>query len=46
MEERDPEIRARNLADWRALAGDPERTYRYLLETSMIGSLRRSGMIR
>ena len=46
MEERDPEIRARNLADWRALAADPERTYRYLLETSMIGSLRRSGMIR
>lgn len=46
MEERDPEIRAHNLADWRALAADPERTYRYLLETSMIGSLRRSGMIR
>ena len=45
MEERDPEIRARNLDDWRALAADPERCYRYLLETSMISSLRRSGMI-
>ncbi len=46
MEERNPEIRGRNLADWRALAADPDRTYRYLLETSMIGSLRRSGMLR
>ncbi len=45
MEERDPEVRARNLADWRALAADRERCYRYLLETSMIGSLRRSGML-
>ena len=45
MEERDPEIRARNLDDWRALAADPERSYRYLLDTSMISSLRRSGMI-
>lgn len=45
MEERDPEIRRRNLDDWRALAADPDRRYAYLLETSMIGSLRRSGMI-
>lgn len=45
MEERDPEVRARNLDDWRALAADPERSYRYLLDTSMISSLRRSGMI-
>ena len=45
MEERDPEIRARNLDDWRALAADRERSYRYLLDTSMISSLRRSGMI-
>ncbi len=45
MEEHDPEVRARNLDDWRALAADPERSYRYLLDTSMISSLRRSGMI-
>ena len=45
MEERDPEVRARNLEGWRALAADPERSYRYLLDTSMISSLRRSGMI-
>ena len=45
MEERDPEVRARNLDGWRALAADPERSYRYLLDTSMISSLRRSGMI-
>ncbi len=45
MEERDPEVRARNLDDWRALAADRERSYRYLLDTSMISSLRRSGMI-
>ena len=45
MEERDPDVRAHNLDDWRALAADPERSYRYLLDTSMISSLRRSGMI-
>ncbi len=45
MEERDPEVRARNLEDWRALAADPARCYRYLLDTSMISSLRRSGML-
>ena len=45
LEERDPGVWARNLADWRALAADPERSYRYPLDTSMISSLRRSGMI-
>jgi len=45
MKERDPEIRACNLADWRVLAANPERIYRYLPKTSMIGPLRRSGII-
>jgi 3-(3-hydroxy-phenyl)propionate hydroxylase len=46
MEERDPEIRARNLDEWRALGASREATYTHLLETSMIASLRRSGMLR
>ena len=45
MEERDPEVRARNLDEWRALGASPERTYKHLLETSMIASLRRVGML-
>ncbi len=46
MEERDPAVRARNLDEWRALGASKERTYKHLLETSMIASLRRSGMLR
>jgi 3-(3-hydroxy-phenyl)propionate hydroxylase len=46
MEERDPVVRARNLDEWRALGASKERTYQHLLETSMIASLRRSGMLR
>jgi 3-(3-hydroxy-phenyl)propionate hydroxylase len=46
MEERDPEVRARNLDAWRALGASREATYTHLLETSMIASLRRSGMLR
>jgi 3-(3-hydroxy-phenyl)propionate hydroxylase len=46
LEERDPEVRARNLEEMRKTAADPERSYRYLLDSSMISSLRRSGMIR
>jgi 3-(3-hydroxy-phenyl)propionate hydroxylase len=45
MEERDPEVRRRNLDELRALAADRERCYAYLLETSMIGPLRRSGLL-
>lgn len=45
MEERDPEIRRRNIDHWRRMADDPSRVYDYLLESSMIASLRRSGMI-
>jgi 3-(3-hydroxy-phenyl)propionate hydroxylase len=46
LEERDPTVRARNLDEMRATAADPQRSYQYLLDSSMISSLRRSGMIR
>src|SRR5262249_36337343 len=46
LEERDPQRRARNLYEMRRTAADPELSYRYLLDSSMISSLRRSGMIR
>ncbi len=45
LEERDPEIRARNLREWAALAADRDRAYRHLLDASMISSLRRCGML-
>lgn len=45
MEERDPLVRERNLAEMAAIAADPERAYRYMLDASMITSLRRSGML-
>lgn len=45
LEERDPEIRRRRLDELRRIAADPEASYRYLLDASMISSLRRSGMI-
>lgn len=46
MEERDPEIRRRNLDEWRRTAADPDLSYQHLLEISMIASLRRSSMLR
>ncbi len=46
LEERDPQVRARNLDEIRAIAADPARSYQYLLDSAMISSLRRSGMIR
>jgi 3-(3-hydroxy-phenyl)propionate hydroxylase len=46
LEERDPAVRARNLDEMRRTAADPERSYQYLLDSAMISSLRRSGMIR
>jgi 3-(3-hydroxy-phenyl)propionate hydroxylase len=45
LEERDPEIRQRNLDESRRTAADPELAYKHLLQTSMISSLRRSGML-
>jgi len=46
LEERDPEVRERNLREWAGIAGDRDRAYRHLLDASMIASLRRCGMIR
>ncbi|MGE3936612.1 MAG: hypothetical protein AB7F67_25330, partial [Rhodospirillaceae bacterium] len=45
MEERDPAVRARNLDALRAMAADREAAYRFMLDSSMIASLRRSGML-
>ena len=45
MEERDPAVRERNLAHMAQLAADPKRAYADMLETSMITSLRRCGML-
>ena len=46
LEERDPEVRTHNLDEMRRTAADPARSYQYLLDSAMISSLRRSGMIR
>jgi 3-(3-hydroxy-phenyl)propionate hydroxylase len=46
LEERDPEVRRQTLAEWTRVAADPALAYDHLLQTSMIASLRRSGMIR
>jgi 3-(3-hydroxy-phenyl)propionate hydroxylase len=45
MEERDPAVRRKNNDEIRAIAANPARAYRYLLETSMIGPIRRSGLL-
>ncbi len=45
LEARDPEIRARTLDEWRRTAADPALAYQHLLQTSMIASLRRCGML-
>ena len=45
MEERDPVVRERNLREMAAIAADPKRAYDYMLEASMIKSLRRCGML-
>jgi 3-(3-hydroxy-phenyl)propionate hydroxylase len=42
LEERDPEVQRRNLAELAAVANDPERARRHLLNTSMIAGLRKS----
>jgi hypothetical protein len=46
LEARDPEIRARNLGEWRDIAADPARARQFLLRTSMITSQRRAAAIR
>ena len=45
MEERDPAVRQRNLREMAEIASDAKRAYDYMLEASMIKSLRRCGMI-
>lgn len=45
LEEREPAIRARNLAEIARTAADPELAYRYMLKSSMIESVRRCGLI-
>jgi len=45
MEERDPQVRQRNLRQMAEIASDPKRAYDYMLEASMITSLRRCGML-
>jgi 3-(3-hydroxy-phenyl)propionate hydroxylase len=45
LEERDPEVRQRTLDEWARISADPELAYKHLLQTSMIASLRRCGML-
>jgi len=45
LEEREPEVRRRSLDELRRMAADPAATYQFLLQTSMIASLRWSGML-
>jgi 3-(3-hydroxy-phenyl)propionate hydroxylase len=45
MEERDPAVRERNLRQMAEIASDPKRAYDYMLEASMITSLRRCSML-
>ena len=42
LEERDPKVQRERLTELIAIAGDPERGRKYLLESSMIAGLRRS----
>jgi 3-(3-hydroxy-phenyl)propionate hydroxylase len=46
LEARDPEIRARHLAELRDMAADPSRARQFLLGTSMIASQRRAAAMR
>jgi 3-(3-hydroxy-phenyl)propionate hydroxylase len=45
LEERDPEVRKRNLDELSVIAADKERTRAFLLRTSMIASQRRAAAI-
>ena len=42
LEERDPDVRKRNLDELRATAADPGRARQFLLRTAMIASQRRA----
>jgi 3-(3-hydroxy-phenyl)propionate hydroxylase len=45
VEERDPEVRRRHFDEIRATAADPKRARAYLMDTSMINSVRRAEAI-
>lgn len=45
LEERDPEIRAQRLQEMRDIAADPEKHRAYLMNSSMINSVRRAAQI-
>jgi 3-(3-hydroxy-phenyl)propionate hydroxylase len=45
LKESDPQARERVFDNWRRIASDPELAYQLLLNTSMIASLRRCGML-
>ena len=45
LEERDPEVRRHNLEEWARIGADRDLAYQHLLQTSMIASLRRCGML-
>ena len=45
LEERDPDVRQRNLDEIAAIAADPDRAYQFMLNSAMITSLRRCGML-
>lgn len=42
LEERDPEVRRQRREELREIAADPQKAYEYLLNTSMINSLRKA----
>jgi 3-(3-hydroxy-phenyl)propionate hydroxylase len=45
LEERDPAVRRRNIDHWRKIASDRALMHAHALETSMIASLRATGML-
>jgi 3-(3-hydroxy-phenyl)propionate hydroxylase len=46
LEERDPKVRAERLQDLRDTVADPARAKAYLMNTSMINSVREAAAIR
>jgi 3-(3-hydroxy-phenyl)propionate hydroxylase len=46
LEEKNPAVRKASLADVRATASDPDRARAFLLNTSMINSVREAASIR
>jgi 3-(3-hydroxy-phenyl)propionate hydroxylase len=46
LQERDPEVRKRSREEMRQIGQDPKRAYEYLLNTSMIASIRKAATIQ